>query len=54
MTNGDKIRAMDDNDLAIFLMTVEAMGWQNSSIAKDDKGNVVDMFDWMCMAASEA
>lgn len=53
MTNADKIRAMDDNDLAVFLMTVEAMGWQNSSIAKDDKGNVVNMFDWMGMAVTE-
>lgn len=53
MTNADKIRVMDDKDLAVSLMTVGVMGWKNSSIAKDDKGNVVNMFEWMRMPAIE-
>ena len=47
LTNADRIRAMSDEELADFLDKCEAMGYQDSSIARDKIGNCVNMLEWL-------
>ncbi|MCM1543448.1 MAG: hypothetical protein NC121_19655 [Blautia sp.] len=48
MTNADRIRMMDDRELAGFLEEVEAAGYNDSSIApRDPQGFSMDMLEWL-------
>ena len=53
MSNADRIRAMSDEELADFLDKCEAMGYQDSSIARDKIGNCVNMLEWLRQPAEE-
>ena len=46
-TNADRIRAMNDEELAKFLDFCESMGYKDSSIATDSDGHCVDMLAWL-------
>ena len=47
ITNADRIRAMNDEELAKFLDFCESMGYKDSSIATDSDGHCVDMLAWL-------
>lgn len=53
MTNADRIRAMSDEELAEFLDTCEARGYQDSSIARDSSGHCIAMLEWLQQPAEE-
>ena len=46
-TNADRIRSMNDEELAKFLNWCEAMGYEDRSIATDSSGNCMDMLEWL-------
>lgn len=49
-TVADSIRAMNDEELATLLDEAENAGYQDSSVAPNDKnGYPIDMLDWMKM-----
>jgi hypothetical protein len=52
-TNADRIRAMSDEELAEFLDTCEARGYQDSSIARDSSGHLIAMLEWLQQPAEE-
>lgn len=47
MTNADRIRAMSDEELAKFIDKCEAAGYNDSSIARDENNQLMDMLDWL-------
>lgn len=54
MSNADRIRAMDDNELADFIDRCEAAGYNDSSVALDKNNNLMDTLDWLQQPAEEA
>ena len=54
ITNADRIRAMDDNELADFIDRCEAAGYNDSSVALDKNNNLMDTLDWLQQPAEEA
>lgn len=47
-TNADRIRAMNDEELAEFLEAAENAGYKDSSITpKDETGFSMDMLEWL-------
>ena len=46
-TNADRIRSMNDEELAKFLDMCESMGYEDSSIATDSSGHCMDMLEWL-------
>ncbi len=53
ITNADRIRAMDDNELADFIDRCEAAGYNDSSVALDKNNNLMDTLDWLQQSAEE-
>lgn len=53
MTNADRIRAMDDEELAEFIEKCEAAGYEDSSIAWRESGGTMDTLDWLKQPAEE-
>lgn len=53
-TNADRIRAMDDKELADFIDRCEAAGYNDSSVALDKNSNLMDTLDWLQQPAEEA
>lgn len=53
MTNADRIRDMSDEEMANFIDKCEGMGYVDSSIAKDENGNCINMLDWLRQPAEE-
>ena len=53
MTNADRIREMDDNELADFIDRCEAAGYNDSSVALDKNNNLMDTLDWLQQPAEE-
>ena len=54
MSNADRIRAMDDNELADFIDRCEAAGYNDSSVALDKNNNLMDTLDWLQQPSEEA
>lgn len=52
-TNADRIRAMDDKELADFIDMCEAAGYNDSSVALDKNNNLMDTLDWLQQPAEE-
>lgn len=52
-TNADRIRAMDDKELADFIDRCEAAGYNDSSVALDKNSNLMDTLDWLQQPAEE-
>lgn len=52
-TNADRIRGMDDNELADFIDRCEAAGYNDSSVALDKNNNLMDTLDWLQQPAEE-
>lgn len=52
-TNADRIRAMDDKELAEFIDRCEAAGYNDSSVALDKNNNLMDTLDWLQQPAEE-
>lgn len=46
-SNADRIRAMDDEELAEFIDKCEAAGYEDSSIAWRESGGAMDTLDWL-------
>lgn len=46
-TWGDKIRSMNDEELAEFLEKVETYAYNDRSIAEDEQYHVMDMLQWL-------
>ena len=53
MSNADRIRAMDDKELAEFIDMCEAAGYNDSSVALDKNNNLMDTLDWLQQPAEE-
>lgn len=53
MSNADRIRAMDDKELAEFIDRCEAAGYNDSSVALDKNNNLMDTLDWLQQPAEE-
>lgn len=47
MTNADKIRNMNNTELAVFLENAENEGYNDSSVARDENGRIMDMLEWL-------
>lgn len=47
-TNADRIRAMSDEELAEFLVTVETHGYHDQSVS-----GTLEMFDWLQLEVEE-
>lgn len=47
MTNADRIRAMSDEELAVFINKCEGCGYLDSSVAVDEYGRLMEMIDWL-------
>lgn len=54
VTNADRIRAMSDEELAEFIDKCEAVGYNDSSIARDKNNELMNMLDWLKQPAEEA
>ena len=54
MTNADRIRSMSDEELAEFIDKCEAAGYNDSSIARDENDQLMDMLDWLQKPAEKA
>lgn len=52
-TNADRIRAMDDKELAEFIDRCEAAGYNDSSVALEKNNNLMDTLDWLQQPAEE-
>lgn len=54
MTNADRIRRMTDEELAEFIDKCEAVGYNDSSIARDKNNDeLMNMLDWLKQPAEE-
>lgn len=53
ITNADRIREMDDNELSDFIDRCEAAGYNDSSVALDKNNNLMDTLDWLQQPAEE-
>lgn len=53
MSNADRIRAMDDKELAEFIDRCEAAGYNDSSVALDKNNNLMDTLEWLQQPAEE-
>lgn len=53
ITNADRIRGMDDNELADFIDRCEAAGYNDSSVALDKNNNLMDTLDWLQQPSEE-
>ena len=52
-TNADCIRSMSDQELADFIDKCEAMGYQDSSISRDENGNCMNILEWLRRPSEE-
>ena len=50
---GDKIRSMNDEELAEFLECVETAGYHDESITPMENGHSMDMLKWLKSEAKE-
>lgn len=53
LSNADRIRSMSDEELAEFIDKCEAAGYNDSSIARDENDQLMDMLDWLQRPAEE-
>lgn len=52
-TNADRIRAMNDEELAKFLGLCESKGYEDSTVALDENGGMIDKVEWLQRPAEE-
>ena len=53
LSNADRIRSMSDEELAEFIDKCETAGYNDSSIARDENDQLMDMLDWLQRPAEE-